>query len=84
MNLFRSEEHVRKWARFDPSAEGGIISLADLVKLFSESLFRRRMDADYASRFPAYLGEMIGAVGKFAETHPFWKPIHRTEKTAAP
>jgi len=74
MNLFRSEEHVRKWARFDPATEGGIVSLADLVKLFSGGLFRRRMDTDYASRYPEYLGEMIGVVGKFAETHPFWKP----------
>ncbi len=35
MNLFRSEEHIRNWSRFDPAAEQGIVPLANLVQLFS-------------------------------------------------
>jgi len=38
MNLFRSEEHIRTWARFDPATEEGILTLLDLVKLFSASI----------------------------------------------
>lgn len=74
MNLFRSEEHVRKWARFDPAAEGGIISLDDLTQLFSGNLFRKRLEKDYVSRAAEHMGELMAAFAKFAEKHPFWKP----------
>ena len=61
MNLFRSEEHIRNWAGFDASAEEGIISLPDLVKLFSGNLFRKRMDPDYISRSMEYMGEVMAS-----------------------
>jgi len=73
MNLFRSEEHIRNWARFDPAAEGGIVALADLVQIFSGKLFRRRLDTDYVSRYPEHVGEFMGIVAEFSKTHPFWK-----------
>ncbi len=59
MNLFRSEEHIRNWARFDPAAADGIVSLPDLVKLFSGSYFRRRLDLDWVSRNREYAREML-------------------------
>jgi len=31
MNLFRSEEHARRWAQFNPAAEEGFIDLPDLA-----------------------------------------------------
>src|SRR3990172_6874213 len=34
MNLFRSEEHTRRWPLFNPRAEEGFISLAELAALF--------------------------------------------------
>ena len=50
MNLFRSEEHIRSWSRFDPAAEQGIVPLADLVMLFSLDMFKKRLEPDYATR----------------------------------
>jgi hypothetical protein len=73
MNLFRSEEHVRNWAQFDPATEEGIIALADLVKLFSGNYFRRRLDLDWVSRSREYGREMIETLKEIGKTGPFWK-----------
>jgi hypothetical protein len=73
MNLFRSEDHIRNWARFDPAAADGIVSLSDLVKLFSGSYFRRRLDLDWVSRNREYAREMIKTLAELGRTGPFWK-----------
>jgi hypothetical protein len=73
MNLFRSEGHVRNWARFDPAAEEGIISLMDLVKLFSGPYFRKRKDPDWVSRSREYAREMVATMAKIGKTGPFWQ-----------
>jgi hypothetical protein len=73
MNLFRSEEHVRNRARFDPSTEEGIVSLSDLVKLFSANHFTRRLDPDYVSR-GLYADEFIEALSELGKTRPLWSP----------
>jgi hypothetical protein len=74
MNLFRSEEHVRNWARFDISNEEGIIALNDLVKLFSCENFRRRPEADYLSRRKEYIDEFLAILSEMGKTRPFWAP----------
>jgi hypothetical protein len=74
MNLFRSEEDIHNWARFDPAAEEGILSLPDLVKLFSGSLFRRRLDPDYISQGRQYLQEFLADLAELGKTRPFWQP----------
>ncbi len=77
MNLFRSEEHVRNWAGFDPATEDGILSLPDLLKIFSGSYFRRRLDPDWVSRSREYGRELIGTLVEVGKTGPFWKrPTH--------
>ena len=73
MNLFRSEEHVRNWARFDPATEEGIIPLSDLVKLFSGPYFRKRMDSDWVSRSREYAREMVATMTQIGKTGPFWQ-----------
>jgi len=75
MNLFRSEEHIRNWDRFAPDTEEGIIPLADLVKLFSGSYFRRRLDPDWVSRSRQYAGEMVATMSEIGKTGPFWQPV---------
>jgi len=72
MNLFRSEEHIRNWTRFDPASEEGIISLQDLVKLFSGNYFRRRMDQDWVSRSREYAREMVETLKEIGKAGPFW------------
>ena len=73
MNLFRSEEHVRNWARFDPATTEGIIPLLDLVMLFSGPYFRRRKDLDWVSRNREYAREMVATMAEIGKTGPFWK-----------
>jgi hypothetical protein len=73
MNLFRSEEHVWNWARFDPATTEGIIPLLDLVKLFSGPYFRRRMDLNWVSKNREYAREMVATMAEIGKTGPFWK-----------
>ena len=74
MLFFRSEEHLKSWADYDEKNEDGIITLPDLVKLFSVNFFRRRMDADYVSRIPEYMVEFFATLKGIGKTGPFWVP----------
>ena len=62
MNLFRSEEHVRNWSGFKSGTEEGIVTLLDMARVFSGSMFKRRMDEDYVSHMQEYMMEMVGAL----------------------
>ncbi|HET6488639.1 MAG TPA: hypothetical protein VFG28_02665 [Syntrophales bacterium] len=73
MNLFRSEEHIRNWSRFDPAAEQSIVPLANIVKLFSMDMFRKRLEPDYVARVGQYAKEFLGAVAELGKTRPFWR-----------
>ena len=72
MNFFRSEEHLKNWASFDPSTKEGIFVLEDLVKLFSGNFFRRRLDKDYLSHSREYAREMVNTMVEIGKTGPFW------------
>jgi hypothetical protein len=74
MNLFRSEEHIRNWTRFDPATEEGIIQLPDLVKLFSGDFFQKRFSLEYVSRNRDYLSSFVAAIMEIAKIRPFWVP----------
>jgi hypothetical protein len=64
MLFFRSEEHLKNWAQYDPATEGGISQLEGLLAMFSSNVFKRRMDPDYFSNMKTYIGELIAEVGK--------------------
>jgi hypothetical protein len=72
MNLFRSEEHVRSWARFDPETEDGIIPFDDLLTLFSGPYFTKRLDPAWVSNSREYAREMVGTLIKLGKSGPFW------------
>ncbi len=74
MNLFRSEEHIRNWARFDPATTEGILPLEDMVRLFSGNMFRRRLEPDYVTKCQEYLGEWLTELSELAKKRPFWNP----------
>ena len=74
MNLFRSEEHIRNWVRYDPAAEQGILPLENLVKVFSGKIFQKRLDSDYVSHVREYFGETLSVLSEIAKTRPFWTP----------
>lgn len=69
MNLFRSEEHVRKWSGFKANTEGGIVPLLDMAEAFSGNFFKRRLDPDYVSHMQEYMMEMVGT---WKEMGSFW------------
>jgi len=74
MNLFRSEEHIRNWAQYDPAAEQGILPLANIVKIFTEKIFQKRLDSNYVSHIKEYWGEALSVISEIAKTRPFWTP----------
>jgi hypothetical protein len=49
MNLFRSEEHARAWARFDPEFIETLQPLSSWAARFSAPMFRNRTRPDYIS-----------------------------------
>jgi hypothetical protein len=46
MNLFRSEEHVKRWSLYAPESEDAIMPVEDWAKLFAGPMFRNRLDQD--------------------------------------
>jgi hypothetical protein len=72
MNLFRSEEHIRGWSRFEPLAEEGIISLHEALKLMSGNYFRKRLDTDWVSHKQLYSSELSAVVREIRKTGHFW------------
>ena len=59
MLFFRSEEHLKNWAQYDPATEGGISQLEGLLTMFSGNVFKRRFDPDYFSNMKTYFRELI-------------------------
>jgi hypothetical protein len=49
MNLFRSEEHARKWASFNPDYEKTLKPVSFWADVFSNPIFRSRGRSDYIS-----------------------------------
>jgi hypothetical protein len=72
MTFFRSEEHLRNWAQFQPDSEEAILPLPDLVKLFSGDMFRRRLDPDYVSHMREYGPQFISTLQEIGKTGPYW------------
>ena len=73
MNLFRSEEHARRWAEFRPESEEGFISLPDLAGFFGTESRRHMLDADYLSRWFTRRGaERLEYLTRIGKSSPFW------------
>ena len=58
MNLFRSEEHLRRWDGFK-GRDKGIITMDALLRMFSVPFCTKRAEPDYASHMGEYLAELI-------------------------
>lgn len=74
MNLFRSEEHARRWPGFQaPKAEQGFISLPDLAGFFGTETRRHMLDPDYLSVwYPKRAAERRAYLESIGKTIPFW------------
>jgi hypothetical protein len=73
MNLFRAEEHARRWSRFEPRSEEGFITLADLAGFFGTESRRHMRDVDYLSTwYPRRAAERRAYLERIGKTSPFW------------
>lgn len=72
MNPFRSEDHIHGWAQFKEGTEEGMIPLQDLLKFFSVTYFRKRLDPDYVSRSREYRKELVSTLVEIGKTGQFW------------
>ena len=73
MNLFRSEEHARRWTSFNPASEVGFISVPELAGFFGTETRRHMLDADYLSAwFPKRAAERREYMTRVGKAIPFW------------
>ncbi len=49
MNLFRSEEHARRWVGFDDAMASSLMPVARWAEIFANPIFRERGRHDYIS-----------------------------------
>ena len=49
MNLFRSEEHARRWDGFEAAMQASLMPVAEWADIFGNPFFRERGRADYIS-----------------------------------
>jgi hypothetical protein len=74
MNLFRSEEHVKNWARYNSVSAESIMPLSNWATAFSGPLFKNRLEPDYLSRAEDYASELFLSLKKLGRAGPFWTP----------
>ncbi len=55
MNLFRSEEHVRRWHHYVNAGDDYLMPVGAWASVFSASMFRSRLDHDYLDHSSEYL-----------------------------
>ena len=73
MNLFRSEEHARRWTQFNPASEIGFITLPELAGFFGTETRQHMLDADYLSVwFPKRAAERREYMTRIGKAVPFW------------
>jgi hypothetical protein len=72
MKLFRSEEHVRNWSGFRTGTDEGILTLPEVMQIFSSGLFTHRLDSNYVSRIHLYYEEVRQAFEKVAQGRAYW------------
>jgi hypothetical protein len=74
MNLFRSEEHARRWAGYSTERAAGLLTLSQLSAIMSTALMRERLNGHYVSSAAAYRREFLDRLREVTGAHPFWDP----------
>jgi hypothetical protein len=74
MNLFRSEEHARRWSGFRAEAAGGLLSVADAMAVMSTPRHRDRLSGHYVSSAPASAPAFFEHLKRITHDSPFWAP----------
>lgn len=77
MNLFRSEEHARRWSGFRAEAAGGLLSLADAMAVMSTPRHRDRLSGHYVSTAAGTTPAFVERLKAISRNDPFWDPTPR-------
>jgi len=73
MNFFRSEVNIESHRGSARKKEKGMISLDDLMRLFSIPYFKNRRQPDYFSKMGGYLPDMIATLDTLENAGPYWR-----------
>lgn len=72
MNLFRSEEHVRRWTLYSSAAEDYILPISTWLNIFSGRLFKERLAPDYLLKGQEYVAEYHNSLREAGKASPYW------------
>lgn len=73
MNLFRSEEHVKRWQLYARGAEDYIMPVTDWARVFAGPMFRNRLDSDYLDNVESYLQKYHDDLHELGKASPLWQ-----------
>ena len=73
MNLFRSEEHARRWPGFDPLNEEAIMSVRDWAYALTTPATRTRLEPDSISRLSTYRSGMLENLAVLGRDGERWR-----------
>jgi hypothetical protein len=83
MNLFRSEEHARRWPLFNAKSEQGFIPLPELAGFFGTESRQHMLDPSYLSAwYPRRAAERREYFARIGKTTPFWLGTPDPEETS--
>lgn len=73
MNLFRSEEHVKRWQLYSRAAEDYVMPVTDWALVFSGPLFRNKLEPNYLDHAEDYLQQYHDDLHELGKTSPLWQ-----------
>ncbi len=72
MNLFRSEAHLKSWSGYQAGTEAGILSLSEIMAIFSTPRHSAKMSEDYISKAAQYAPLFVEKIKQVKAGMPFW------------
>ena len=73
MNFFRSEEHMRNWAQFNPDSADASLPLNDEVTWANVEATKHRLDGDFISQWAnKQRGQRAEVAQRLGKTGHFW------------
>jgi hypothetical protein len=73
MNLFRSEEHVKRWPLYSQATEDYILPISVWADIFSGPLFTQRLAPDYLEKGDEYVTAYHDALREAGKSSPYWQ-----------
>ena len=83
MNLFRSEEHAKRWSGYDAAMGAALKPVAEWADIFSNPFFRQRGRPDYISWTRTEEGGAYKRKAPHLSKSKYMPPINRNVPEAA-